>query len=197
MSFSIAFFFLIGHFYFHELGHILLGILSNIILGYIPHGLHLTGWRTLCGFPYPTQTKFDSIINNPLYAFGGPIFTCVWGLLIVFIINKFNQTKEKKRVLINAGSILIILNYFIEAIIGNVLFGTDNWINKPILNWNDYPIFNTIYSYQGLFILIIMTITFLFCFISLYKTNSGKIQFHLTTNTYYYQILFKQTRMDF
>ncbi len=160
ISFLIAFVLLISHYYFHELGHIILGFLSNIIFGQIPHGLHLTGWNHLWFLPYPTTTKFDSIINTPLFAFGGPIFTCIWGMLISIILYKLNKFKRRFKIFVNIIILLILLIYFMEAIIGNILFGSDNWTNKPILNWDNCPVFSLIYSYLGLFLLMLMTIAF-------------------------------------
>jgi len=160
IGFLIAFVLFIGHYYFHELGHILLGLFSNLLLGYIPKGLHLTNWNELWGVPYPTTTKFDSIINTYLFAFGGPIFTVIWGLLLATGLYKLNRFKGKINIFVNIMTILILFIYLVDAIIGNILFGTDNWINGPILNWDDYPMFSTIYNYQGLFLLAIMTIAF-------------------------------------
>ena len=148
----------VTHFWFHELGHISLGFISNFIIGNVPQGLHLVEWHSLAYIPYPTKTKFDLIINNPLYSLGGPLFTIIYGLIIYLSLNYMMKKYKLKNKIVKILILIIFIFYLIEGIIGNFTFGTDNWTGRAIINWSNFPIIDYIYGYHGLILIIMLTL---------------------------------------
>lgn len=152
--------FIIFQYYFHELGHLILGYASNIVLGYFPLNPHITSWTTLLGIPIPVQIAFKSMLNTPLFSLGGPIFTIIWGLLITWFLYKLIP-KPPKIIFYKVISSIVIVLYFIEAIVGNVLFGTDYpGNNTPLFLFAEHPIIEYLFGFIELILFFILAFGF-------------------------------------
>ena len=133
-------FIMILNYYVHESGHILFGYLSNFLIFKMPHGLHWSAWGKLWGISFPKQTTFDLIWENYLFIFGGPILFILFGLFLVYILKK--RLNIQKKWLENVVFIPMIILYFVDGIVGNVFFGTDNWLmnGTSVLAYSNHPV---------------------------------------------------------
>ena len=137
-------------FYFHEAGHIFFGYLTNIVQGFMPSGLSLK-WDFLFFIPYPKQTEFRIIKSNYLASFGGPIFTLLFAVLLLYALRRLQIKRYKNLKILKCAWFLILVLYLYEAIFSSVIFGTDNWKldRTSVLSYADYPLLQTIVGCTG------------------------------------------------
>ena len=164
LAFFISVMIIPFYFYFHEIGHIIFGLVSYVLFYRILPNNISWNYMEIPGFKVPQQTIFDPQYNNFLYAIGGPVFGILLSLIIVFVLNKIIG-KSKLRILF----LSIIISFSLTTILGDVIFGTDNWTVPPVslLSYSDYSFFSLYMEYSP----VIMFFTLLLSFISvpLYK----------------------------
>lgn len=127
ISFIIAIGILYSLYWFHEGGHIIFGIISNL---YNFHSLcipHISNWIKVLGvLPVPQQTENCEGMGASLFFLGGILFVLIVIYFIVSILSKkFPRSKNYLYI--------IFLIIFLQQVLDNFLFGTDNYKGEAIL----------------------------------------------------------------
>lgn len=139
-------------FYVHEFGHILFGFIDNIL--HLKFALpRISNYVNCTILPVPQQTI--NISPSLMFALGGVAFAILFFLTVAHYFSK----KLKKYTVF---FYLVAFTFVIREIFGNIIFGTDNFIGKPLLEANAYPLLSSITeSMFGIRILIISVIIIL------------------------------------
>ena len=119
------------NYYVHESGHLITGLIINLYSGnsQIPY---FSLWDNEIGIPYPVQTA--GVPTNAIVALSGPVFSIIYAILVVLLFYRLKKTQSR----INERwffplIIAIFLLFTIQTVIGDIIYGGDNWNSSPFI----------------------------------------------------------------
>jgi len=135
-------------FYVHEGGHIVVGSIIQIMHLKVPIPI-ISNWIHFWGFiPLPQQTKVLGLGHNLFFALAGSAF------VLIFTTSIALKLFDKKRRYTWIALALPVV-FFFHELVGNFLFGTDNYLGQPLLNSATYGWLNYTVSWTPLALCII------------------------------------------